>query len=94
MCLFLEMLSPTLKNVVMQHIFINAFKRNMVFENCPDIIDLFIKDIIPYLRKPDDIIIEQGQEAFHFYFIAEGQCEVSLIDYINNCAQNMYKELN
>lgn len=40
-----------------------------------------IKDIIPYLKKPDDIIIEQDEEAFHFFFIAEGQCEVSLCDH-------------
>jgi len=58
MSLFLEMLSPSLKSLVMQHIFINAFKRNSVFQDSMDIIDLFIKDIIPYLRKPDDIIIE------------------------------------
>ena len=43
-----------------------------------------IKDIIPYLKKPDDIIIEQDEEAFHFFFIAEGQCEVSMCDHKKN----------
>jgi hypothetical protein len=81
MSLFLELLSPTLKSKVMHHIFCNAFKRNTVFNDHKEIIALFIKDVIPNLRKPDDIIIEQGGEAFHFYFIAEGQCSVSLMDY-------------
>ena len=40
-----------------------------------------IKDIIPYLKNPDDIIIEQDEEATHFFFIAEGQCEVSILDH-------------
>ena len=78
----------------MNQIFINSFKRNIILNNNKDIIDLFIKDIIPYLRKPDDIIIEQGCEAFHFYFIAEGQCEVSLIDYKNQRAVYINQELN
>jgi CRP-like cAMP-binding protein len=59
-----------------------------------DIINAFIKDIIPFLRKPDDIIIEQGTEAYHFYFIAEGSCEVTMIDYKNNQAKSMCRELN
>lgn len=68
----------------MQHIFINAFNRNIIFSNDKTLIDYLIKDIIPYLKKPDDIIIEQDEEAFHFFFIAEGQCEVSLCDHKKN----------
>ena len=57
---FVEMLSPSLKNLVMQHIFINAFNRNELFKQEKELVDSLIKDIIPYLKKPDDIIVEQG----------------------------------
>lgn len=77
---FCDMLPPSLKSLVMQHIFINAFKRNDIFQADHDLIDTFIKDIIPYLMKPDDIIVEQGEEGHHFYFIADGQCSVSYKD--------------
>ena len=40
----------------------------------------FIKEIIPFLKKPDDIIIEQGTASESFYFIAEGQCQVIVTD--------------
>ena len=66
------MLPPSLKGLVMQHIFINAFKLNPIFVDCIDLIDAVIKDIIPFLMKPDDIIVEQGTEGTDFYFIAEG----------------------
>tara|TARA_B110000285_G_scaffold201388_1_gene236005 strand:+ start:1498 stop:1668 length:171 start_codon:yes stop_codon:yes gene_type:complete len=56
----------------MQHIFINAFNRNDLFKQEKELVDSLIKDIIPYLKKPDDIIVEQGMEAYHFFFIAEG----------------------
>ena len=78
---FCDMLPPSLKSLVMQHIFINAFKLNPIFTDCENLIDAVIKDIIPFLLKPDDIIVEQGEEGHHFYFIAEGQCCVSYKDH-------------
>lgn len=44
------MLSPSLKMQVMRYVFINTFKLNRVFDGENEIIDYYIKDIIPHLR--------------------------------------------
>ena len=75
------MLSPSLKTMVMQHVFLNAFCKNPIFENDRSLIDFLIKDIIPHLRCPDDFIVKQDDDAAHFYYIVEGQCKVSIIDH-------------
>lgn len=36
---FVEMLSPSLKKIVMQHVFLNAFNKNPIFENDRSLID-------------------------------------------------------
>ena len=54
---FVDMLSPSLKTLVMQHIFLNAFNKNPVFQNDRPLIDYLIKDIIPHLRRPDESIV-------------------------------------
>ena len=55
---FVDMLSPSLKTLVMQHIFLNAFNKNSLFQNDKPLIDHLIKDIIPHLRRPDDFIVQ------------------------------------
>jgi len=50
MNIFVDMLSPSLKTVVMRHIFVLTFNENPVFEGEKDIVDYYIKDIIPYMR--------------------------------------------
>ena len=55
---FVETLSPTLKTAVMRHVFINAFNINPIFENDRPLVDYLIKDIIPNVRVPDEVIIK------------------------------------
>ena len=41
----------------MQHVFLNAFSLNPVFNGKEPVIDYFLKDIIPHLRRPDENIV-------------------------------------
>jgi len=54
---FVEMLSPSLKRLVMKHVFLAGFNKNPVFQNDRSLIDYLIKDIIPHLRRPDESIV-------------------------------------
>jgi CRP-like cAMP-binding protein len=90
---FLRILSPSLKIDVLQHIFISAFKRHDIFMEYEEIIYLFIKDINPNLRAPDDVIISQGENDKFFYFIAEGQVRVTLKDHRCKPATNVKRSL-
>jgi len=81
MNMFVDMLSPSLKTLVMRHIFINTFNENPVFSGETELIDFYIKDIVPYMRQPDDVIMEQGNYPNNFYFIAQGQCQVKIINH-------------
>lgn len=90
---FIEMLSPGLKNQVVNHIFMYAFDKSTLLKEHPDIIQIFLKEIMPHLRKPDDIVIEQGTVAEDFYFIAEGQCQVIITDLWDN-EETFTKRLN
>ena len=40
-----------------------------------------IQGISPFLKEPDETLIELGDDPEYFYFIAEGQCQVSLLDH-------------
>ena len=40
-----------------------------------------VEDVVPYLKHPDDMIIKQGEESTDFYFLAEGQCQISMNDH-------------
>lgn len=48
--MFVDMLSPSLKTMVMRHVFINTFNENPMFEEEKELVDYYIKDIIPHMR--------------------------------------------
>ena len=68
----------------MECIFTNAFLENSVFLNQVEIIEKLIDGLTPYLKRPDDIIIRIGEKPMNFYFISEGQCQVSLKDHFGD----------
>ena len=78
------MLSPSLKEEVMSQIFIIAFSLNPVFKDELEVIKKIIQGITPELRKPDDNVVEIDTDPEYFFFIAEGQCQVSLFDHFQN----------
>lgn len=50
MNIFVEMLSPSLKAMVMRHTFISTFNVNSMFDGESELINFYIKDIVPYMR--------------------------------------------
>ena len=80
---FLLMLSPKIKNDVTKHIFFDAFRSNDLFkENTQEIqIEKAIHGMIPYLMRPEDTVVVQGEFASFFYFIIVGECEVKVKDH-------------
>ena len=55
---FLQMLSPTIKNKVSQHIFLEAFLANGVFSDHKGLIQNVITGLIPYLMRPEDTVMQ------------------------------------
>ena len=43
---------------------------------------MYINDIDTFLRLPEDVIIEQGQDGNKLYFISRGSCAVSVKNYL------------
>lgn len=78
--MFLNMISPSLRLEVTQHIFLNAIEKNDIFKGNRDIIDFVVHNIITLLYLPEDQILRQGQKAHHLFFLARGDCEVFVRD--------------
>ena len=49
-----------------------ASKQNPILTENVETIKEFLKDMVPLLHKPDDIIILEGDKARYFYIIAIG----------------------
>jgi hypothetical protein len=54
---FLNMLSPSLKKMVMETIFLNAIQKNRIMNGNLEIIDYVVHNIEPVLYKPEDFIV-------------------------------------
>ena len=59
--LFLNMISPSLRLMVTQHIFMNAIEKNHIFKGNQEITDFVVHNIVTLLFLPEDGIIRQGQ---------------------------------
>ena len=77
---FMSMLTPNYRQEVTTHIFRQAFELNKLLRNHPEIIKQIVIGTIPHLEQPDNEILNQGNEASCFYFIAEGDCKVSIVN--------------
>jgi hypothetical protein len=55
--IFLDSLTPTIKNKVTRHIFKASFHKDEIFNNNIEVINLLIIDLIPNIVQPDIIII-------------------------------------
>ena len=51
------MLSPTLKNIVTSHIYVDVFDENPIFKNQMNTVKEVIVGLIPNIRRPDEVII-------------------------------------
>lgn len=69
---FLEIISPSLRQLVTQHILLDAIDKNTVFKGKSEIMDFIINDVQTLLYYPEDTIISQGEEGETFFFLAKG----------------------
>lgn len=66
----------------MDDIFISAFQQNSVFKDEMKVVHKLISGITPFMQRPDDVVIWIDEEPNNFYFIAEGQCQVSILNHM------------
>ena len=62
---------------MINHIFMNAAEKNWILKENIKEIKEFLRDLIPILHKPDDLIVQEGEKGRFFYFIAVGKCTVT-----------------
>lgn len=75
---FLEILSPSVKIRVTNHIFGQAILQNEIFCDKKHIVEGVIDYVQPRLIFPEDQIVMMGARDKLIYFIAHGELEVSV----------------
>jgi len=78
---FLDIISPSLREQVIQHIFSETLKNNEIVNYDPSLIDFLTKKLETKIHMPEDQIITQGQDDMSLYFIAKGECQVLVRDH-------------
>ena len=74
------MLSPSLKNEVTRYIFSIVINANEIFKNNESLVDFIVFKISLNMMMPEQVVIQQGEKATEFYFLAKGDCEVFVKD--------------
>jgi hypothetical protein len=70
---FLNMISPSLRQEVIQHIFAETLKNNEIVNFDLTLIDFLTKKLETKIHMPEDQIITQGEIGRELYFIAKGE---------------------
>lgn len=76
----MEMISPSLKHEVTQHMFLSTLKKINIFSENPDIIAYLVANIEALQFEPEEYIIKQGSKPTHMYILASGSGEVLVRD--------------
>ena len=79
---FLSLVSSTLKEKVIKHLFTLTLNDSVVFKGRVLLIDSITKQLSIETYKPEDTIVTQGDNPDNIYFIAKGGCNV----YVRNRA--------
>jgi CRP-like cAMP-binding protein len=93
---FLSMISPSIRNKVTKHIFLDAISSNPIFSSSEELTNFLVSDVKIYLFMPEDYIITQGQKGENLFMLAKGNCTVWVRDYnkrnilVNNLSQGEY----
>ena len=77
---FLSLVSPSLKQKIIKHIFSEALKDNPIFKNRPWLINSLTLRLATKIYQPEEEVVRQGENTTDVYFIAKGGCEVSIQD--------------
>ena len=62
------------------YIFQAAIAKNQVFRNNEDLIEFIIPKLEMQVFLPEDMVVRQGEEGNEMFFIASGDCQVSVKD--------------
>jgi hypothetical protein len=79
--IFLAMIPPSLKELVVKHISQQAIKKNKVLSTNPNIFDFVLSLLIPVQFTPEDSIVRQGEKPENIFFLCRGECEVFITDH-------------
>jgi hypothetical protein len=71
--LFLQMISPSLRQKVMQHIFYDVLYGNQLFCKNKYLIDFVIEKLNTHIFLPDYSVVTQGESGETMYFISKGE---------------------
>ena len=66
------MISPSLRHLISQHLFLSAIKDIAVFSKMPEVIEFLVLNLEGHQYMPEDFIIKQGHKATHLYILAHG----------------------
>ena len=87
---FLKILSPSMRIRVTNCIFSKAILQNPIFDGKLDVVDFIVNYIKPKLSFPEDPIIRMGQAGDCIYFLAGGECLLSITNHLKQI--QVYKE--
>ena len=81
--IFLGLLSPSLKLEVTIHIFANLMKKKLLSgqSKVNQTIRFLVMKLVTVLSVPEDYFFRQDDESTDMYFIAKGECTVTIKDY-------------
>ena len=77
---FLNMLSPSLRQEVSKHIFLDAIMQNQVFKDHSGLVNDLLHDMKTKLSLPEEKLIRQYDAGKSMFFIARGECDVFVLD--------------
>jgi CRP-like cAMP-binding protein len=78
---FLQMISPSLRQKVLKHIFYDILLNNSVLCRNDYLIDFLIKRLNTHIFLPEFSVVTQGEHGNQMYFISKGECEVTVTDH-------------
>ena len=84
---FLDLISPSLKEKVIRHIFTEALKDNEIFNSRPSLMESLTRRLSTKIYQPEEEVVRQGEDTKEVYFIAKGGCGVFILDANNQTEQ-------
>jgi hypothetical protein len=76
--IFLNLVSPSLKEKAIKHIFSEVLRENPIFEGNDQLIDYLTRKLITKIYQPEEQIVSQGEIGEKIYFIAKGGSNVTI----------------
>lgn len=78
---FLQMISPSLRQKVLKHIFSDVLHINPAFCKNTYLIDFVIERLNTNIFLPEYSVVTQGENGEMMFIISKGQCEVTVTDH-------------